>query len=203
MLRASTILSHARLDKELDLTEVSRKLKIPAKYLQAIEEENKSLFPQEPYCSLIIKDYANFLNLNGEEILRIFRRDFNREPTPSVQRRQSPGFTPNLIFKLSLAILFITFAGYLFLEYLSYSRPPKLLIDWPETNLIIDGTVRITGRTDSEATVSVNGDPVLVDQDGKFSADINIPQAGLDVTIESRSIAGRTTITTRRLKPSP
>ncbi|MFA6519131.1 MAG: helix-turn-helix domain-containing protein [Candidatus Shapirobacteria bacterium] len=197
MLRASTILSHARLDKELDFVEVSKKLKIPQKYLQAIEEENKSLFPQEPYCSLIIKDYANFLNLNGEEILRIFRRDFNRESSSSPLRRQSLGITPNFIFKLSLLVLFLAFASYLYFEYLSYSRPPKLSVIWPENNLIIDNTANITGQTDSEATVSVNGEPILVDPDGKFSTELKIPQTGLDVTIESRSISGKTTITSK------
>ena len=76
MFRVSTILKNTRLDKELEFSEISKKLKIPAKYLEAIEDEKIANFPQEPYCSLIVKDYANFLGLNGEEILSLVRRDF-------------------------------------------------------------------------------------------------------------------------------
>ena len=76
MFRVSTIFKNTRLDKELEFSEISKKLKIPAKYLEAIEDEKIANFPQEPYCSLIVKDYANFLGLNGEEILSLFRRDF-------------------------------------------------------------------------------------------------------------------------------
>jgi cytoskeletal protein RodZ len=193
MLRASTVLSHARLDKELNFSEVSKKLKIPQKYLQAIEEEDQPLLPQEPYCSLIIKDYANFLGLNGDEVLRIFRRDFNQKKTVSTKTFLIPGLTPNFIFRLSLLFLFFIFFAYLFSEYLSFNRPPRLTITWPEKALLIDNVAKISGQTDSEATVSVNGDLVLVDQNGKFTANIKVPESGLNIIVESRSIAGKIT----------
>ena len=73
MLRASALLKNTRLDRELDLLEISKKLKIPVKSLTAIENEDIVNFPQEPYCSLIVKDYADFLGLNGSNILCLFR----------------------------------------------------------------------------------------------------------------------------------
>lgn len=197
MLRASTILSHARLDKELDFNEISKRLKIPAKYLQAIEEENKPLLPQEPYCSLIIKDYANFLNLNGDEVLRIFRRDFSQEKASTTATFLAPGLTPSFLFRLSFILLLLAFSAYLFFEYQSFNSPPKLIVTWPEQTIIIDNIAKITGQTDSEATVSIDGDPVLVDQDGKFSSDVKIPETGLNITVESHSIAGKITTITK------
>lgn len=201
MLRASTILSHARLDRDLTIEEASKKLKIPVKHLQAIEQENKADFPHEPYCSLIIKDYANFLNLNGDEVLRIFHRDFDRQISPPKSATLNLGLTPGLFFRLSLLLLFVFFAGYLLREYLSFTRPPKLVVNWPET-ILVDSNLNLTGQTDSEATVIVNGDSILTDPEGKFSTTIKLPPGGLNVTIESRSIAGKTTTVSRHLEPS-
>jgi len=78
MFRASSLLKNTRLDKEWELADISKKLKISIKYLQAIEDEDIVNFPQEPYCSLIIKDYADYLGLNGSDIVSLFRRDFDQ-----------------------------------------------------------------------------------------------------------------------------
>jgi len=79
MFCASSLLKNTRLDKEWELVDISKKLKVPVKYLEAIENENVGSFPQEPYCSLIIKDYADYLGLNGVDVLALFRRDFDQK----------------------------------------------------------------------------------------------------------------------------
>ena len=61
LFQASSLLKNTRLDKEWDLTDISKKLKVPVKYLEALENGQIACYPEEPYCSLIIKDYADFL----------------------------------------------------------------------------------------------------------------------------------------------
>ena len=82
MTTVESILKSTRLELGYEITEVAKKTKLPIKYLQAFESGDFHRYPQEPYCSLLIKDYADFLGLNGQEIVRLFRRDFIQKNAP-------------------------------------------------------------------------------------------------------------------------
>lgn len=196
MFRASTILSNARLDKSLELSEVSKKLKIPQKYLQAIELENSQDFPQEPYLSLIVKDYANFLGLNGTETLSIFRRDYEQKRKLKKEKQPSLFFTPQFTFKISVFISIVFFIAYLISEYLKFNQPPRLEVYWPETPPPQSETMEIKGITHPESTVRINDDLVIVDSNGEFKKNITIPQqTNFVVVVQSTSPSGKTSQT--------
>jgi hypothetical protein len=194
MFRVSTIFKNSRLDKELELNEISKKLKIPAKYLEALEDEKINNFPQEPYCSLIVKDYANFLGLNGEEILSLFRRDFAQKNKTTKKGNSFFVFTPQFTFKMGITLTVIFFSGYLIFEYLKFNRPPELKVNWPETEIITDNTLEIIGFTDPESTVRINQDLVIVDATGSFKKKIILTPPESKIVIESKSANGKTTI---------
>jgi len=191
MFRVSNLLKNTREDKELDYAEISKKLKIPAKYLMAIEAEDIKSFPSEPYCSLIVKDYANYLGLNGEEILSIFRRDFDRKLSTKKSDINRQGITPQFTFGLAIIIAIIGFISYLGLEYLKFNRPPSLTVEWPPAS---PDMVEIKGKTDSEATVRVNQDLVIVNQDGSFSKKVSVSPPVTKIVVESKSQSGKTTV---------
>lgn len=195
MLRVSLILKNARQDKDLEIYEISKKLKIPAKYLEAIENETNSSFPHEPYCSLIVKDYANFLGLNGEDILPIFRRDYAELIKEKQAISPKVFFTPQYTFKFAVILSIIVFVAYLSFEYLKFNRPPSLTIDWPNENSIsANSTVEISGVTDPESTVRINNDLIIVDTNGNFQKKVNISSPDTKIVIESKSISGKTTV---------
>jgi transcriptional regulator with XRE-family HTH domain len=191
MYRASDIIQNTRLEKDLTIEEISKKIKIPSKYLSAFEKEDKDNFPQEPYCSLILKDYANFLGLNGERILMIFRRDFEiKNKTIPKKTKKNIYFSPQLTFSISLIFVFIIFATYLLNEYLKFNRPPKVKVDWPQdfTNPLI-----IQGYTDPINTIRVNDDLILVEKDGQFIKKVKFQEEDEEkkVSIEVVSPAGK------------
>jgi hypothetical protein len=194
MFRASIILKNARQDHSLEIDEVSKKLKISAKYIEAIETEDKSKFPEEPYCSLIIKDYANFLGLNGEDVLSLFRRDFaaSSKSKPAGSRWQF--FTPQFTFKIAVIVSIIIFVLYLVIEYVKFNRPPLLTVNWPSSSNLIQPSFDLTGITDPEATVRINNNLIIVDQNGDFEKKITL--SGSDsstIIVESKSPSGKTT----------
>lgn len=197
MFRASSILKNARLDKDLTIDEVAKKLKISPKYLSAIESEDQKNFPSEPYCSLIVKDYGNFLGLKGEEILRFFHRDFDPKRPISKPTKKLFGITPQLTFTISVIALVAIFTTYLVSEYFKFNQPPHLKVNWP-TN-ISTSQFEITGQTDPEATVRVNQDLVIVDPQGNFKKRVNLTIGDNQITIESKSPGGKTTSETKNL----
>ena len=190
MFKASIILKNAREDKDLSIEEVSKKLKISTKYLQAIEGEQKSAFPDEPYCSLIIKDYANFLGLNGDDVISLFRRDFAGNSKSATATNNQFSITPQFTFRLATIAVIILFISYIVLEYLKFNRPPELKVDWP----LASNSAEISGVTDPESTIRVNNDLIIVDQLGKFHKNLDLSRTNTKVVIESKSPSGKTTV---------
>ena len=191
MYRASIILKNARSDKDLSLDEVSKKLKIPQKYLESIENENILCFPQEPYCSLIIKDYADFLGLNGQQIVGLFRRDFAQKRKVKANNKSLISITPQFTFGVIISIFVVLFSLYLVFEYIKFNRPPKLKIDWPNDNTVSKEIIEISGMTDPESTVRVNQDLVIVEADGSFRKKLSVLPGDIKVIIESKSPSGK------------
>ncbi|HPT65730.1 MAG TPA: helix-turn-helix domain-containing protein [Candidatus Woesebacteria bacterium] len=199
MLRTSSLLKNTRIDKEYDLSDISKKLKIPIKYLIAIENEEVKCFPQEPYCSLIIKDYADYLGLNGQEMLSFFRRDFEQSKKNKSFKKENLSFTPQFTFALLIGLILVSFIFYLTSEYLKFNRPPKLKVNWPEN---ITGTsFDLSGLTDPDSTIRINQDLIIVDDKGNFQKKIQASSGGeLKIIVESKSPSGKTTIEEKVLK---
>jgi len=197
MKRASFILETARLDRELTLDEISKKIKIPLRYLKAYESEKIEDFPDEPYCSLMLREYATFLGLKPDEIVSIFRRDYAKKTDNQTKKTSILSFTPQFTYTVVISILIFLFASYLSFEYVKFNRPPILKINWPEKYSKI---VEIKGITDVESTVKINQDLVVVDQNGNFTKKLELSNSNTKITVESTSPAGKTTLQEKILK---
>lgn len=193
MFYAISLLKNTRLDKEWELLDISKKIKVPIKYLEAIENGDVSCFPQEPYCSLIIKDYADYLGLNGTDVLSLFRRDFDQKHKVKNTRKSFFSFTPQFTFTVSIIIIILLFSVYLISEYFKFHQPPKLKVNWPLEATVSSSIVEVNGITDPESTVRVNEDLILVKGNGSFQKKINLNPGENIVTIESTSPNGKTT----------
>ena len=69
------ILRDARLNQSKDIQEVSQTLKIRQIYLEAIENNEFAQLPGKIYIIGFIKTYAEYLQLDGEEIIRTYKSD--------------------------------------------------------------------------------------------------------------------------------
>lgn len=200
MFCASSLIKNTRLDKEIEIIDISKKLKIPVKYLEALENEDIDKFPQEPYCSLIIKDYADFLGLNGQEILSLFRRDFEQKRKTKSGKKSFFSFTPQFTFIISIIITIILFSSYLISEYIKFNRPPKLKVIWPSESVVLGSSIELNGTTDQESTVRINQDLIIVDPKGNFQKKINLVNGDNKVLVESKSSNGKTTLEEKVIK---
>ncbi len=199
---ASSLLKNTRLDKEWELEDISKKIKIPIKYLQALEDEQVGCFPQEPYCSLIIKDYADYLGLKGEDVLALFRRDFEQKRKSKKDEPTRVSFTPKFTFTVSIFAIIILFSLYLVSEYFKFHQPPKLKVNWPLEATISSSIVEINGVTDPEATIRINDDLIIVSPDGSFQKKINLNSGDNNITIKSTSPSGKSIIEERNITSS-
>src|SRR6478609_8326747 len=65
-------LRHARANKGVTLTEAERAIRIPRKYLRALEDEDFLALPEGVYSRGIVRNYAQYLNLDPDDAISYF-----------------------------------------------------------------------------------------------------------------------------------
>lgn len=74
MQTVGEVLRNEREKRELSVKDVETATSIRALYITAIEEGNYKIVPGEVYLKGFIRNYANYLGLNGPEMVDLYRR---------------------------------------------------------------------------------------------------------------------------------
>lgn len=102
--------------RDIPLDRIEEATRIRAAQLRAIEDDRLDALPAEAYARGFVRTYAEYLGLNGDDVVAIFNEQWNRsahraEPAPpqtpvSVARRSSTG-----LFSLWVALACLLLAG--------------------------------------------------------------------------------------------
>ncbi len=193
MIKAGEKLKEKRLEKELSLEDVSKSTKIKAEFLEYIESGEYSKLPSVSYAQGFVRNYAQFLGLNEKEIMAIFRREFDEDQAYKVLPK---GFEKTEEFSVSkykigrrgffIFIVFAVFLGYILFQYRYAFINPPLRVDNPKENSVISASyIKVTGKTDSNATVYVNKDAVSVEESGSFEKTVNVFPGKTTITVKA------------------
>lgn len=206
MRKVGDILKKRRIEKNLTLEDIERRTKIRKKFLQAIENDDYSLFSSSTYLRGFIKNYSDFLNLPTQEILAIFRREFDENeqvgiiPKGLSEPLQVPltRLTPTKISFIAAVTLLILFFVYLIKGYISVTGVPELVVMTPKAGeKVIIEKVLVEGKTDPNARITINNQEVLVNQDGNFSKEVTIGKNTTSLTIVAENKEGKKAIIER------
>ena len=103
-----TILREAREAKDYSIEQVARDTNIARKYIESLEREDTSIFPGETYFIGFLRNYADFLGLNPEELIGAFKNLQIQEQPPPMEkllvRPRSP-LVPLLLILTAVALL--------------------------------------------------------------------------------------------------
>jgi cytoskeletal protein RodZ len=201
MKTAGSILKEARAAKNITLAQAETATKIRLKFLQAIESDDYTVLPSLSYAKGFVKNYSEYLGLDSGIVLAFFRRQ-TAEVTRSslLPKRVSESLnkswfqlTPGKFLATILITLVLIFLGYLGLQYRKLNQPPGLSVDAPTNQLVVhERRLDILGKTDSDATVTVNGVNVVVRDDGNFFDQIPLESGVNKITIIATSRFGKT-----------
>ena len=92
MFEIGSSLREARIRQGLDLSSAEQATKIRGKYLRALEEEQFDVLPAETYVKGFMRNYADFLGLDGQLYVDEFNSRFGsaeEEYVPAVRRGAS------------------------------------------------------------------------------------------------------------------
>jgi len=102
------------------------------------------------------------------------------------------------VTKYLIGVVLLALAGYGVVEAWPLIVGPTLTIDSPEPYASISGgIVSVTGRAARGAVLTLDGEPVLHEEDGHFSTTLTFPRGSSILTFAATDRFGRT-VTARR-----
>ncbi len=123
MSSIGSVLKEARNKKSISLEEVHSRIKIHPRVLQLLEEDKFDKLPSTLFVKSFLKSYADFLEINSEELLRMYERTDPADPEqvlfirPAEEARKKPStFDARLLTlpAMFLALVLVAVALYYF-----------------------------------------------------------------------------------------
>ncbi|MEK7595870.1 MAG: helix-turn-helix domain-containing protein [Patescibacteria group bacterium] len=180
MKNVGEMLKNAREKKNLTYAECYKFIRVHPKYLEALEEGNYKPFSGSVHIKGFLKNYAKLLELNVDEVLAFWRREYDESRagnTKIIRPLEGPRFlvTPASVVAFSVVSLMVLFFSYLFYQYKSFTGSPSLTIDSPKADTMVSADeVEVSGRTDKDSSILLNGEKIPVNPDGTFVTRVNL-----------------------------
>lgn len=208
MLTVGEILKKERLNQGLTLAIIEKRLKVREKFIKAIEDNNWNFFSSKIYITGILKNYSNILGLDSKKVLAFFRRDYERKEEVKFKERVSRDELTSgskRIFRFLIALTVLIFVAYFGYQLKIYFSPPKLEILNPKTtSFTTENRVKITGKTDKDASVTIVNQRIYLNSDGTFTYELPLKEGENKIVFELTGANGRKTkIEKTFLKKSP
>ncbi len=200
-------LRSTRQAKSLKLKDAAEKLNINYKYLEALEKGNLDELPSGVYGKNFLREYAIFLGLDADELIKIFTREskngrsekhnlFSRQIAPKRYFLAIPKITRNIL----ITTIVITCLFYLGWRLNKIVAPPRLVIESPAENLITgEKSINVTGATEVEMQIIINGEQTLSDKEGNFFKTVNLKNGINVITITAKKKYGRENTAVRQV----
>ncbi|MBI2357264.1 helix-turn-helix domain-containing protein [Candidatus Dojkabacteria bacterium] len=179
MLTPGQILQKRRTSLRKSLSQVSLETKIQEKYLKLLESEEYSQFDSNVFISGFIKIYSEYLGLDVNKMLALYRRSDKalkeHSKDISITKRKKLKFdfkkliTPvNVIILLAIVILSVFIVSTVD-KYNQLNEKPTIVVTSPKNNEATESDkVTIKGQTDKGNLLHINDEKIVLKRDGSF-----------------------------------
>lgn len=181
-------LKKLRSERRISLSEVSKHTRIQVKYLEYLEEGKYEKLPVDVYIRGFLKNYADFLAIDANILFRLYEKEREIKKNMEKDKTKKEKNSRPIPFKLSSfvvtpkiilisTIIVVTLGGffYLYKEIGSFASTPRLVISSPDQNTTVSGnSIIVEGTTDKDAKLYINGQMILVNDDGKFRENLTL-----------------------------
>lgn len=199
------ILRDEREFHRLSIEALAKRTRIRQEYLEALEGNQFDQLPAAAFVKGYIKTYGQVFGFDFLPLIGLLRRDFKESAKgklvprefikPILSKRRWTPVTGTIIVAASV---FLVLLGYIGLQWLNFNRPPEIFLDSPAENTEVASQVVVMGRTKVDNLVTVNNQPVALQPDGKFEAQIFLPTEGANsLTVEVTDRKGKSNILQR------
>ena len=113
-------LKQVRIEKNYSLEQVAQETHISKRFIVAMEEENSSIFPAETYLMGFLRNYSDYLGLNADEIITLYKNiKIQEQPLPMDELLYSKSNSGSflLIPAIIIGVAVLVFGGYFVFSY--------------------------------------------------------------------------------------
>ncbi|MCK9361406.1 helix-turn-helix domain-containing protein [Patescibacteria group bacterium] len=194
----------------LTVEEAAGRTKIAPSVLKALENEDWADLPDPVYAERLLKSYVSFFGANESYYLHKFRegleaREIVRDRSTLLPRPMRIGahemaVTPRILAALGFMGFTLLLGGYVFAQARAMSVAPPLELFAPaDGEKVDDPLVVVKGKTLPGSSVTVNGAPAVVGDDGMFEYRLNVPRGTTVIRIVARRRHGNESAAARRV----
>lgn len=103
------ILRTTRQTQGIDILKAERETSISKEYIEALECENVTIFPGEPYLVGFLRNYSEYLGLDAKHMISLYKAKMIQEaPIPEgLLKKEPPRFLKPLIISLASAFVVV------------------------------------------------------------------------------------------------
>ena len=189
------ILLAARKKKKYTIDDIHKFVKIHPRYIKAMEADDPSVFDGKVHSKGFLKVYAEFLDLDLDEVMALWRREYDS----SFDNNDNRGFqklktvepqkfvlTPTILLVSTVTVLLLSFFIYLFFQYKQFTDAPTLDIYHPQDNLVMQQSVLdITGKVELDSEVFINNQKIIANPDGSFLTSVKLREGINTISIKA------------------
>ncbi len=188
--------------REIRVEDLIKKTGIPEQYLDAIINDVRRRLPAFPYIRTYLVAIANLLELPRDLVITKYRSEFTEKisgggDTLPQNRFALPSDKKRLLIGAGVIVaVILLYAG----SRSGFFGRPHLTIEVPpadqETFITSSSTITLSGTVDVGDTLLLNGQPVTVDNDGRFSKDYQlVPEINVLEFVTKRFLGRQLSVT--------
>jgi len=209
-------LKEAREQAGLSIEQMSVKTRLGKKYILALEAcEFEKLPKGDVYQKNFIKRYLEVLNIPCTSYIQQFliEESYDNQPAQVASPRIHPHKSkstislralPDLMKYISVAVIFLGVFGYLGWQVHRILQPPTLVLVSPDDGHITsDEQILISGASDPETHITINGKAVSIAQEGQFEQNLDLVEGLNTIVVSATKKHGKSTTQTRYVTQRP
>lgn len=199
-------LKSLRKRQGISLDMVAAQTHIQRKYLEALEGDRHQQLPDPVYTRHLLGLVVEALNGDVKYFVARYEEECGSCRTANASlhiprqriRTRLLREWRSVALKAGIALIALLVVGYLGHQLYRMAKPPALLVDTPYGDMqTTTSTLEISGQTEQEVQVRVNGATVLTDPTGRFSTQVTLTRGLNIIEIEARKKYGKPTVVRR------
>lgn len=189
----------------ISLHKVEVATKIRGRYLRAIEAHDYANLPNDVYSKGFVRQYAQYLELNGAEFATRYQQERGSQQPNSRQTKPRAlvlrgGASSRLTASLVLLGVIGVIAAYMIWQFSSLTASPKLTLESPSKDgVVTQSALEVRGATSAGSDVFLNDTLLPSDVNGKFATTLILQSGVNEVRVRSRNKLGKETTVTRNI----
>lgn len=200
-----------RRGKAITLDIMERTTHIQRKYLEALEQGRFESLPEPLYARNFIRAYTRALGADETYFLELYEEECGAcdliapmcSPRQRVNKRRFVIWN-HFVRYSALAGLMLLIFGYIGYQVVSIIQAPNIVLLTPATDMLThEAQLLVQGMVEGEASVFINGEQIVVNEDLTFNTSVDLREGINTLTVEAERRYSRRSVVERSVVFDP